>query len=166
MPGISLGSADFVHKIQLIVLENLFIFLTNYFPIFWLTKWLESNVALGQTEVLLESCSQWHQGKTDQSVVPNQTCNIRLTNQPRSQGTTREEKGRGPGNEVADKQHFHLTLMMTSAQVVENVSHCHRQQSYSGLPSPGRSHYTIDCHSRVQTLYCIEVCMQESSNYL
>ena len=36
-----------------------------------------------------------------------------------------------------------------------NVSHCHRQQSFSGLPSPGRSHYTIDCHSRVQTLYCI-----------
>ena len=25
-----------------------------------------------------------------------------------------------------------------------NVSHCHRQQSFSGLPSPGRSHYTID----------------------
>ena len=24
-----------------------------------------------------------------------------------------------------------------------NVSHCHRQQSFSGLPSPGRSHYTI-----------------------
>ena len=37
-----------------------------------------------------------------------------------------------------------------------NVSHCHRQQSFSGLPSPGRSHYTIDCHSRVQTLYCIK----------
>ena len=36
-----------------------------------------------------------------------------------------------------------------------NVSHCHRQQSFSGLPSPGRSHYTIDCHSRVQTLYWI-----------
>ena len=36
-----------------------------------------------------------------------------------------------------------------------NVSHCHRQQSFSGLPSPGRSHYTIDCHSRVQPLYCI-----------
>ena len=35
-----------------------------------------------------------------------------------------------------------------------DVSHCHRQQSFSGLPSPGRSHYTIDCHSRVQTLYC------------
>ena len=32
--------------------------------------------------------------------------------------------------------------------------HCHRQHSFSGLPSPGRSHYTIDCHSRVQTLYC------------
>ena len=31
-----------------------------------------------------------------------------------------------------------------------NVSHCHTQQSFSGLPSPGRSH----CHSRVQTLYC------------
>ena len=26
-----------------------------------------------------------------------------------------------------------------------NVSHCHRQQSFSGLPSPGRSHYTIYC---------------------
>ena len=38
-----------------------------------------------------------------------------------------------------------------------NVSHCHRQQSFSGLPSPGRSHYTIDCHSRVQTLYWIIV---------
>ena len=25
-----------------------------------------------------------------------------------------------------------------------NVSHCHRQQSFSGLPSPGRSHYTIE----------------------
>ena len=25
-----------------------------------------------------------------------------------------------------------------------NVSHCHRQQSFSGLLSPGRSHYTID----------------------
>ena len=36
-----------------------------------------------------------------------------------------------------------------------NVSHCHRQQYFSGLPSPGRSHYTIECHSRVQTLYCI-----------
>ena len=27
-----------------------------------------------------------------------------------------------------------------------NVSHCHRQQSFSGLPSPGRSHYTITQH--------------------
>ena len=25
-----------------------------------------------------------------------------------------------------------------------NVSHCHRQQSFSGLPSPGRSHFTIE----------------------
>ena len=36
----------------------------------------------------------------------------------------------------------------------QNVSHCHRQQSFSGLPSPGQSHYMIDCHSQVQTLYC------------
>ena len=147
MPGISIGSADFVHKIQLIVLENLFIFLTNYFPIFWLTKWLESNVALGQSEVLLESCSQWHQGKTDLSVVPNQTCflnqtenvglsDIRLTNQPRSQGTTREEKGRGPGNEVADKQHFHLTLMMTSAQVVETSVTVTDNSPFQDYPHP------------------------------
>ena len=32
-------------------------------------------------------------------------------------------------------------------------SHCHGQQSFSGLPSPGRSHYTIDRHSRFHTLY-------------
>ena len=43
----------------------------------------------------LESYSQWHHGKTDQSVYTNRTKYIRLT-------TT-----------------FHLTLMMTSAQVVE-----------------------------------------------
>ena len=39
-----------------------------------------------------------------------------------------------------------------------NVSHCHRQQSFSGLPSSGRSHYTIDRQSRVQTLYCTNKC--------
>ena len=43
----------------------------------------------------LESHSQWHHGKTDRSVYTNRTKYIRLT-------TT-----------------FHLTLMMTSAQVVE-----------------------------------------------
>ena len=37
----------------------------------------------------------------------------------------------------------------------QNVSHCHRQQSFSGLSSPGRLHYTIDCHSQVQTFDCM-----------
>ena len=35
-----------------------------------------------------------------------------------------------------------------------NVSHHHRQQSFSGLHSPGRSNYTITCYPRVQTIYC------------
>ena len=38
-------------------------------------------------------------------------------------------------------------------RTVVGDSDCHRQQSFSGLPSPGRSRYTIGCHSRVQTLY-------------
>ena len=35
-----------------------------------------------------------------------------------------------------------------------NVSHHYRQQSFSGLHSPGRSNYTITCYPRVQTIYC------------
>ena len=59
----------------------------------------------------------------------------------------------------------HLTLMMTSASSAlnsdddfrlgcRNVSHHYRQQSFSGLHSPGRSNYTITCYPRVQTIYC------------
>ena len=33
---------------------------------------------------------------------------------------------------------------VTVDRVTITVSHCHRQQSFSGLPSPGRSHYTIN----------------------
>ena len=36
-----------------------------------------------------------------------------------------------------------------------SISHCHRQQSFSGLPSPGRSHYTMDCYSQVETIFYI-----------
>ena len=36
-----------------------------------------------------------------------------------------------------------------------NVSHPYRQQSFSGLHSPGRSNNTITCYPRVQTIYCI-----------
>ena len=39
------------------------------------------------------------------------------------------------------------------AQVVE-TSVTVTDKSFSGLPSPGQSHYKIDCHSGVQTLYC------------
>ena len=35
-----------------------------------------------------------------------------------------------------------------------NVSHHYRQQSFSGLHSPGRSNCTITCYPRVQTIYC------------
>ena len=44
--------------------------------------------------------------------------------------------------------------MMTSAQGFRNVSHHYRQQSLSGLHSPGRSNYTITCYPRVKTIYC------------
>ena len=36
-----------------------------------------------------------------------------------------------------------------------NISHHYRQQSFSGLHSPGRSNYTITCYPRFQTIYCI-----------
>ena len=61
--------------------------------------WIKSNISIKSQDYLqcklLESYSQWHHGKTDQSVYRNRTKNIRLT-------TT-----------------FHLILMMTSAHVVE-----------------------------------------------
>ena len=34
-----------------------------------------------------------------------------------------------------------------------------RQQSFSGPHSPGRSNHTITCYPRVQTIYCISICM-------
>ena len=34
-----------------------------------------------------------------------------------------------------------------------NVSQCRRQQSFSGLPSPGRSHYTIDSKTFIKYFF-------------
>ena len=46
-----------------------------------------------------------------------------------------------------------------------NVSHHYRQQSISGLHSPGRSNYTITCYPRVQTIYCTEFLLTISIQY-
>ena len=39
----------------------------------------------------------------------------------------------------------------------QNVSHCHRQQSFSGLPSTGRSHYMIDITFCYYLLLCCKI---------
>ena len=35
----------------------------------------------------------------------------------------------------------------------QNVTHHHREESLSGLPSLGRSEYPVDCYSWDETLY-------------
>ena len=37
---------------------------------------------------------------------------------------------------------IHLTVMMTSIQVVQSISQCHHKQSFPWLHSPGRSYFT------------------------
>ena len=44
---------------------------------------------------------------------------------------------------VSTNQTYNIRLT-NNTFTCRNVSHCHRQQSFSGLPSPGRSHYTIN----------------------
>ena len=46
---------------------------------------------------------------------------------------------------------YNLNLVITSAQIVEtSVTSVYRQQSFSGLPSPGQSDCTITCYPRIR----------------
>ena len=49
---------------------------------------------------------------------------------------------------LVTSHHMYITLDSDNhlRSGCRNVSHCHRQQPFLDLPSPGRSHCTIDSH--------------------
>ena len=78
----------------------------------------------------LESYSQQHWGKTDQSVFYE------------------------PDLERSTDNNCSIDSDDDFGQGCRNVSHHYRQQCLSGLHTSGRSNYTITRYSRVQTIYC------------